>query len=217
VFYEFFWRECKVDYVAPLKGMIDLAAVGGWWWPFENAVILTERPVHLSRDSRNRLHDEHGPAISYSDGWGVYVWHGLRVPRWVIESPEKITVEKIDAEANAEVRRVLVERYGLARYATDSGAQVVHEDKDLLGFPRRLLRKTLRDVGDVLLVEVRNSTLEPDGSRKTYLLPVHPELRPIPPTGSNLPLGEPQALTCRNAVASTFYLRGEQYAPEVET
>ena len=30
-------------------------------------------------------------------------------------------------------------------------------------------------------------------------------------------LGEPQALTARNAVASTFGLRGEQYEPIFET
>ena len=29
--------------------------------------------------------------------------------------------------------------------------------------------------------------------------------------------GEPQKLTCHNAVASTFGLIGEEYAPEVET
>jgi hypothetical protein len=29
--------------------------------------------------------------------------------------------------------------------------------------------------------------------------------------------GEPQSLTARNAVASTYGLRGEQYAPEIRT
>jgi hypothetical protein len=85
----------------------------------------------------------------------------------------------------------------------------------------------------MLFVAVLNSTLEPDPAfggaacdpppmiRKPYALAVHPELRPIPPRPrpgqAALPLGEPQAITCHNAVASTFYLRGEQYAPQVES
>src|SRR5208337_1390196 len=153
----------------------------------------------------------------YSDGWGVYAWHGLRVPRQLIERPEELSIAAIDGEQNAELRRVMIERYTLERYVRDSGATVVHEDRDALGLPRRLLRKTLTEIGDVLLLDVQNSSLEPDGSRRSHLLPCHPALRPIPPAGFGLPLGEPQALTCHNAVASTFYLRGEEYAPEVET
>ena len=63
-------------------------------------------------------------------------------------------------------------------------------------------------------MELVNSSLEPDGSRKTYHLRVHPELRPLLPGDQ---LGAPQKATCQNAVASTFGLRGEEYAPEIET
>lgn len=57
-------------------------------------------------------------------------------------------------------------------------------------------------------------TAEPDGSFKEYMLRVHPELRPMLDGGQ---FGEPQALTAHNAVASTFGLRGEQYAPIMES
>jgi hypothetical protein len=39
-------------------------------------------------------------------------------------------------------------------------------------------------------------------------------LRPILPDGS---VGAPQPLTARNAVASTFGLKGAEYIPNVET
>jgi len=42
-------------------------------------------------------------------------------------------------------------------------------------------------------------------------VPVHPELRPM--LGGD-ELGEPQELTARNAIASTFGKRGEVYRPE---
>jgi hypothetical protein len=64
------------------------------------------------------------------------------------------------------------------------------------------------------MVKVVNSTPEPDGSFKDYFLRVHPELRPLL---SNNRMGEPQALTAHNAVASTFGKRGGEYAPCVET
>lgn len=64
------------------------------------------------------------------------------------------------------------------------------------------------------MVGVANSTPEPDGSHKSYFLRVHPECRPMLANGA---FGAAQALTARNAVASTFGLRGPEYAPAVET
>ena len=52
----------------------------------------------------------------------------------------------------------------------------------------------------VVMVEVLNSTPEPDGTQKTYFLRVPPKLR-----------------TAREAVAWTFGLSGSQYRPEKET
>jgi hypothetical protein len=63
------------------------------------------------------------------------------------------------------------------------------------------------------MVKVANSTAEADGSFKDYFLRVDPALRPLRADGS----GEPQALTARNAVASTFGKRGEEYELAVET
>jgi len=110
-------------------------------------------------------------------------------------------------------------RYGLNKYFLESKTEVLHQDVDLKGFPRRLLRKSLDNLPSLVMVHVKNSTLEPDGSRRDYLLPVHPELRPIfepVPRGPG-GFGEPQAMTCRNAVASTFGLTGDKYSPEMET
>ena len=202
-FYDYMGRVVGID-VSKLRGLMDLARHAGWFWPFREAVILTERPVMLTRDSDGRLHGESDAAIKYGDGWGVYAWHGLRVPEDVITHPEAITVGRIEAEQNAEQRRVLVERYGMGRYLKDAGATKVHEDETGI-----LWRK-----GDLVMVQVSNSTPEPDGSRRAYFLSVHPELRPI---RNRRVIGEPQALTARNAVASTFGLRGEGYRPKAES
>jgi hypothetical protein len=63
-------------------------------------------------------------------------------------------------------------------------------------------------------VKVINSSCESDGTRKTYWLRVDPECRPM--LGGER-FGERQVLTPRNAVASTFGLRGEEYVPAQQT
>src|SRR4029453_16755744 len=92
-------------------------------------VILTERPRALRRDAQGRLHHPEGPAITYADGFGVWAWHGVRVPRDVIEQPQALTVRRIHHEEDIEVRRVMLDRYGHDRYLRDTAAQRVHADE----------------------------------------------------------------------------------------
>ena len=216
-FYDYFDQVCDLNSARRLRPLGDLAQAAGWWWPFAGAFILTERPVSIHRDARNRLHHEDGPALAYSDGLVVYAWHGVRVSKDLIEHPEQITAQSIDAEQNTEIRRIMIERFGIARYVSESHAEVVHADVDPLGLPRRLLRKP-QDGGipDLMMIEMTNSTPEPDGTRKKYLECVHPELRPLPINHGD-PFGAPQALTCHNAIASQFGLLGEDYQPQIET
>src|SRR5207248_1377146 len=134
-----------------------------------------------------------GPAYESRDGWGVYSWHGVTVPREVIVEPKSITVGGIEKETNAEIRRVMVERYGAAKYLADSGAKLV--SKDEMG---ELYRKEIAGDEPLVMVKVRNSTPEPDGSVKDYWLRCHPELRPM--LGGDR-LGEPQKMTPRAAIA----------------
>lgn len=111
--------------------------------------------------------------LQFADGEvTLYYWHGVEMPSWVIEQPEQITIQKIDAEQNAEVRRVMLERFGVDRYCLDSNATLVDDD------PRwgKLWRKDFQDDEPLTMVEVLNSTPEPDGSIKTYMLRVPPWL-----------------------------------------
>jgi len=171
-----------------------------WWWPHRQFVMVSDRPQVIHRDERGRLHSESGPAIAWGDGFGVYAWHGVRVPLKVIEAPETLTMDKIAGEGNAEVRRVMIERVGRERYISEGGAQIIHRDLDGLGHHRRLLLVPRLGDTPMVMVEVLNSTPEPDGSVKTYHLRVPPTMR-----------------TCQEAVAWTFNARSNDYAPVVET
>lgn len=114
----------------------------------------------------------------------------------MIENPDKLTTAVIDNERNAEVKRVMVERYGQVRYLKDSGARIVHGG-DAFGV---LYRIEMGFDEPLVMVKVKNSTPEPDGSFKEYFLRVPPNIQ-----------------TAQAAVAWTFALENEEYSPVVET
>jgi hypothetical protein len=161
-FYRYFHDVTNLtEQTAKLSGLWELAQSAGWALPHQKICWVSERHHILNRNERGRLHSASGPACAYPDGWAIYAWHGVRVPQWIIEQPETITTAKIDAEANAEVRRVMIERYGYERYV--SRAKVTHEDQ----FGK--LRKRRSKKGDeIAVVEVVNGTAESDGSFKRY-------------------------------------------------
>jgi len=136
-----------------------LATSCGWVWWHENVLAISDRPQEIHRDNQGRLHNHSGPSISYRDGWALHHWHGVMVPAHVIEAPQTITLAEIDAANNAEVRRVMIERYGASHYLLDSGAEVIHHDAY-----GKLYRKELADDEPIMMVRVLNSTPEPDGT-----------------------------------------------------
>jgi hypothetical protein len=167
----------------------------GWTWWHQNVLAISDRPSVINRDERGRLHCENAPSIAYRDGWKLYHVHGVLVPEYVIEHPIEITIPKIDAEQNAEVRRVMIDRYGKDRFLVDSGAEELH--RDTFGI---LYRKNLKDDEPMVVVKVKNSSPEPDGSIKDYWLRVHPDCK-----------------TAQEAVAWTFGLKEKEYRPAVES
>lgn len=179
-----------------------------WWWPYEGYCIVCDRPASVNMRN-GRLHNETGGAILFRDGWGVYAIDGVHVPSWLIDEPERLTVELIEAMQNIEVRRIMIDRYGRDRYLMDSGAQEIHRDDWGI-----LYRKEQDGDEPLVMVKVVNATPEADGTFRDYFVRVHPELRPLLGQGR---LGEPQEMTARNAVASTFRKRGKEYHPEHET
>ncbi|MFJ9717300.1 DUF6745 domain-containing protein [Streptomyces sp. NPDC101213] len=179
----------------PLDGLAAVCGTAGWWWPFAGVAVVCERPVALHRDEAGRLDRGDGPALAYPDGFALYAWRGMPVPAAFLDELTALTPERIRAEENAELRRVMLEHYGYDRYLTDSGARPLHRDAT-----GTLWRIDLDGDEPVVMVEVLNSTPEPDGTRRTYWLRVPPSTR-----------------TARAGVAWTFGLQPEVYAPVRET
>ncbi|GLW66688.1 hypothetical protein Arub01_49320 [Actinomadura rubrobrunea] len=179
----------------PLAGLAETARHTGWWWPYERLAVVTERPVELHRDEQGRLHRGDGPALAHEGGFALHAWRGMPVPPDFIASLTDLTADRILREENAELRRVMLEVFGYDRYLAETGAEPVHRDETGV-----LWRIDLPGDEPVVMVEVVNSTPEPDGSFRTYYLRVPPHTR-----------------TAREGVAWTFGVDEASYRPEVQT
>jgi hypothetical protein len=195
------WRQLdeREERTAMVERRLELARSGAAFWALEGLAIMMERPSSVGFDERGRLHAAERPALAYPDDLRVWADHGVVVPRRIIEDPGSITVGDIDSQTNAEIRRVMTERFGPDRLIREGGADLVGEDETGRLWRRRHAHTNWRDEA-LVMVEVQNSTPEPNGSVRTYFLRVPPSVR-----------------TAREAVAWTFGLDGPRYAPVVQT
>ncbi len=173
-FYDYF-RRIGFKEPVPLDGLLAIGRSCGWWLPFDRAVILSERYCVLHLDEQGDPHCETGPAIVWPDGRQLFYWHGVWLGNGdedLIVAPERITVERIREHANAEIRRVMIDRYGHERYIRDAGAEKVAVDDW-----GTLWRAPVEGDEPLMMVEVLNATPEADGSFAKYWLRVPPTVR----------------------------------------
>ena len=192
-FYNYFMEVCDVD-LPQLEGLLACAQECGWLLTFEGIAYVSDRPKEIHVDAEGRLHNETGPAVRYSDGYEVYAWHGVSVPK---EIPlGQFSAKDIDDERNAELRRIRLEKFTEARYVVEGGGEILQSDDAGI-----LYRKAINGEPEpMVMVRVVNSTPEPDGEFRTYWLRVPPATK-----------------TAREGVAWTFGLTEKQYQPMIET
>lgn len=169
-------RKLGVQNVQPWDGIQQVAESAGWIWVYHSFCILTERPTQLHRDPQGRLHNESGPAVMYRDGFGVWAWHGVRVPQDMIEAGWDTA--RIFTERNSEIRRCAIERVGWDQFIAESGMKLVAEATDPGNDPHRLslwdLPENLEDlyVESARILLCTNGSVERDGTRRRFGLPV---------------------------------------------
>ena len=92
----------------------------GGMFPFEEICVVCDRPRILSFDNQRRLHGEGSPAIQFADGFSVYAYHGVNLPKkYGKVHPKKWQAEWILSEENAELKRVLIREIGYARISQE--------------------------------------------------------------------------------------------------
>lgn len=167
-FYEFLMKECGVTGLEEAQGLIDMAQVCGWWASYKDVAIFQDRPKELHYNEQGELHNENGPAVLYRDGWACYSWNGMRISpsdAWILTNPERITVDSIRKQNNAELRRIMVEKMGLDKYLAASETRLI--DMDSLTLEGSATRALVEDgEGDRWLVGTDGST------KRMYFMPV---------------------------------------------
>jgi len=196
----------------------NLQTIDGCLWCYncpladdeQSLLKVVKRAIWLKCDARGRRHCQDGHAFISKDRRPEYFWHDVRVPAFVILRPDSITLSQINNERNAEVRRVMIFRYGLERYLKDVGGEQIDHD------PRfGTLWRILIDNRPVFMLEVINSTPEDDGSFKHYFLSVAPTCNSNPA----LPEGSPMDSSYKAAwsLHRIIWGLGIPYNPKVET
>jgi hypothetical protein len=190
-FYDFMYQELKLECCAKLKGLTSLSKHVGWWWPFENIVVITPPPIKIMRDDEHRLHCEDGPALQYPGGFEIHAWHGVRIPsEWVEKSKELNPAEALEWP-NQEQRRALCEIIGWDRVLDTLECRKIHSDDR-----GELIETNQIDDGDEIARFVR--VIDPSTNRR-YALRVPPSIE-----------------TATGAVAWTFGIEEADYNPTQE-
>jgi hypothetical protein len=201
-----FEKEYGIDY-SKWNCYEKLAEMTGPRIVHSDFCIISDKPTVLKIDDRNRAHCNNGPFKQWSDGSSLYSFHGVRIPKYIIETPDKLTVDIIEKEPNAEVRRVMIERYGTEKFILDSKNEIVHADDY-----GTLYKKSLENDEPIMVVKVVNSTMEPDGSFKDYFIRVDPNAY-----GGLKTARAAVASTWRKEDGSLLFEKPEDYVCEVET
>lgn len=158
-----FYLYCRdvlgIKYEDKYSRVLDLHAIVakscGWWYPFEKAVVVCERPVECHMKN-GVLHRDGGMSVRYSDGFGCWNLNGVRVPRDIAETPaERLDPILLTKEKNAEIRREIVRKIGIERIVQKLGAEVVDRQGDY-----ELLLLDLQDGRKREFLKMKNPSLE---------------------------------------------------------
>jgi len=129
-------------------------------------------------DGQGRLHCETGPALVLQDGTEFCYWHGMIVDAIVVADPARLTVRDIMAEQNVEHRRIMIARKGIAAIVRESNPEVVDQDADTNGNPRRLYRIKVtgtENAEPLVVLHVIDEAKRRQGLKADVFLQVHPD------------------------------------------
>jgi hypothetical protein len=103
-----------------------LATIGlGPIYPLDTLCVVCQTPLAFHRN-RNGLHKDGGPAIEYRDGLKIWALNGVRVEKWLAETPaEQLDPQEFAKITNVEIRREFIRKVGIERLVEKLGAEVV--------------------------------------------------------------------------------------------
>lgn len=113
-----------------LNDWYEIALSAGWWEPYENTVIICERPELLRLNDTGQLHCEDGPALLCRDGFPVHAWNGTRVPSEWIEDRDNLDPLTVLKTENVEQRAAGCAIVGWEKMLDHLDHRIVDSDPD---------------------------------------------------------------------------------------
>ena len=164
-----------------------------WWWPHENIVVASQRPISVKWDDERRLHSETGKAVEYADGTGLSAWHGQTIPdAWVSGNPP--AAKDALHWSNMDQRAAACEIVGWASILDQLQAKTIDDSGDPVW--GRLVEVNLPDSGKERFLDALC------GTGRRFALPVPPKTKSVDEAQSVLHGGLPVEIL-RNCVERT--------------
>ena len=136
-YYEFFANE--LDIIPQSRQMVGLHSrmidSVGHFKLNKGVVVACDRPSTLSFDKDNFLHSMTEKAISYHNGWGVYVIHGVTFLKYEFEKVlEGLTATDILSWPNVDQRAALLKELPPEKILKDLEAKLIHKTSKCGGY-----------------------------------------------------------------------------------
>lgn len=113
------------------------------------------------------MHSADKIACGYSDGWGVYAWHGVRIPERYYRAP--FTAADVMKEPNSQVRAALIAKMGFERFIVELNPEVKEKQGEY-----ELVIIADHELGNITALKMRCPT-----TQAVYVHAVHPQCETI--------------------------------------
>ena len=99
-----------------------------WIYPFDGICFASDRPTELHFNKNNRLHNDKGMSVKFSDGWGLCNLNGVTVNENIVMTPaEKLDPKIILNEKNVDIQREIIKKIGVERVLQKLNAKCLDE------------------------------------------------------------------------------------------
>jgi len=132
------WMSPRLSWYAFMPEILSIWKYPGLWSTFmeiqhlgfvyllKDVCIVGNRPTRLYLNEDGNLHKDGGPAIAWADGVAYYYLNGIKMPKWLAETPAmEIDCRKFSKIRNVEVRREFIRKVGVERIVQKIGGKVL--------------------------------------------------------------------------------------------
>jgi hypothetical protein len=147
---------------------------------FSDVFYISRPPIFLNKNISNKLHCTVGKAIEFSDGFGIYFVHGIKIDEKTFKA---IFIDKtwnstdILKISNAEQKAVLLKEYGFDKAIKETNAKII--DKYTHNFKNKNYDYILYEMDIGIGINIKVIQMQNYSDEKIYFLTTLPEHKTI--------------------------------------